>query len=300
MSILLALFLGQGGFVLPLLHFLMSLGLVLRMRFRIASPRSVSPLGGSFFISDFIMADPQLPITEDIPEEFAQAIPLEKPHRRMITSEGTVYFGLLGRDGINRYFMCDPDVMGHIALECMALASSAQNIAGPRPELGALQFETTDVITTSTMGPGAIEFTFLTPDRTALSTLIQPELAAEMAASLFHVLETMPKPPRIPNLITLQAALKGTPHPGKDTETYFGQTYRTDILQILGVLIIRANILEDALTELLAAIADISKDKAEAFFYSSINNKARIDMIESQVNVSDLPDYLRTKVYKPC
>ena len=53
------------------------------------------------------------------------------------------------------------------------------------------------------------------------------------------------------------------------------------MLEILGVLIIRANLVEDALVSMLTALLETPRERAEALFYASQNMKARLDTIQA-------------------
>ena len=87
--------------------------------------------------------------------------------------------------------------------------------------------------------------------------------------------------------------------PGKDVEnkasvTYFGQEYPSDIIKALGVLMIRANLLERDPTTLFATLSGLEFTKAKALFYSTNNSKARFDMIRSIAATS----YIQTERLK--
>ena len=69
---------------------------------------------------------------------------------------------------------------------------------------------------------------------------------------------------------------------------HFGQTYNRKMLEILGVLIIRANLVEDALVSMLTALLETPRERAEALFYASQNMKARLDMIQAVASKAGL------------
>ncbi|WP_159099048.1 hypothetical protein [Aquabacterium olei] len=245
------------------------------------------------------MNDGTMPTEDEIQQEFGHSIEIKNPHRFLIQEDGTTHFGLLDKDGKNHYFMASPEVMGRIALEILNLTAAAQRIKEGDPEKRVtLPFSTNAVFTLIPKGNGtngAIEFQFLTDNNTCLSTLIGPELSAQMASSLLHVLSTMPSPPKIHEMHGLHSKLKGKEHSGQNTEIFFGQSYDVRILKILGILVIRANLLEGALAHLLASLMEISRERAEAIFYSTQNMKARSDLIRAAAATAGLSDKIRNQ-----
>ena len=65
---------------------------------------------------------------DDPLQEFAGATPIQKLHRYLIQTDGTVYFGLLGMDGDLRYFRTDPNAISNIAGETHDLARASRHI----------------------------------------------------------------------------------------------------------------------------------------------------------------------------
>ena len=98
----------------------------------------------------------------------------------------------------------------------------------------------------------------------------------------------MANPPKLYKKILLSSKLKGKPHSGSDLVVHFGQTYNRKMLEILGVLIIRANLVEDALVSMLTALLETPRERAEALFYASQNMKARLDMIQAVASKAGL------------
>lgn len=246
------------------------------------------------------MNENNLPSEDEIQREFGNSIELAKPHRFLIQEDGTICFGLLEKNGKNHYFKASPEVLGQIVLETMNLTAAAQRIRAGDPEKKvSLQFPTTAVFTLMPRGRGtngAIEFQFLTDNNTVLSTYIGPELAAQMASSLLLVLSTMPTPPRINEMHGMHSKLNGKEHSGQNTEIFFGQSYDVKTLKILGILVIRANLLEGAMAKLLASLLDVSSSRGEAIFYSSQNMKARSDMLRAALRSAELSEKLQKQV----
>ena len=110
-----------------------------------------------------------------------------------------------------------------------------------------------------------------------LVTVFGPQLARMLHNSLGQALAAAPTPDFAePSL--------GRDVPGKASSiikpvVFFDQEYPADLLQALGVLVIRVNLIEKSLVRMLAALIGQSEQFAEAMFYASSNNKARIDLL---------------------
>lgn len=130
----------------------------------------------------------------------------------------------------------------------------------------------------------AVEFTFWTPDDDIYKTRIGPDLAAQMLASLRSCLEMIPQSSSHPTLGQMfGTTVPGKPHETAKAVTYFGQSYDPAILQALGVLMVRVNLLENNLVHLLAYVSGLSHDQAEAALQATNNMKARRDLIAALV-----------------
>ncbi|MDP1912767.1 MAG: hypothetical protein Q8K49_05485 [Brevundimonas sp.] len=66
---------------------------------------------------------------------------------------------------------------------------------------------------------------------------------------------------------------------GAKTVEYFGQHYDPAILEALGVLMVRVNLLDQNLVALLASLTGMNKEQAGAAYHATMNMKARIDLI---------------------
>ena len=64
-----------------------------------------------------------------IAAEFSDSIPIDKVWRHAFEGDGTTYFGLLGRDGVNRHFVLDRPGMSKLAAETFELARLSRHIA---------------------------------------------------------------------------------------------------------------------------------------------------------------------------
>ncbi|VVS96396.1 hypothetical protein SPHINGO361_100056 [Sphingomonas sp. EC-HK361] len=240
----------------------------------------------------------ELPSTEQLPEEFSKSVPIQRFHRfAMVRDKGVtrVHFGLLGTDNVNNYFVADLSAMNTIALEFQSLAANANQTA-PTAEVQGIQiaFDTVMAFAGNYLGGDGIaacEFRFISPTGNQFVTIIGPNLAAELAGSLAEALAALPQPPVV-NRTKISEAFNvnvpGEPHSSGEISTYFGQDYDTAILKALGVLVVRANLLEKSMIRLLAKLAGISQKKASSLFYSTVNMGARIDMIRSLMD--SVPD----------
>jgi hypothetical protein len=75
---------------------------------------------------------PETKIENVLRAEFSDAVPLARFHRYWInTDDGnvTLFFGLLGEDGINRHFRCPVGVAINLSAEFGLLTMQADNIA---------------------------------------------------------------------------------------------------------------------------------------------------------------------------
>jgi hypothetical protein len=148
-------------------------------------------------------------------------------------------------------------------------------------------FQSEGVFTEVLLGgqSGSLKFTFITPpDQPNYETVIGPKLTVMLAQQLQFAASNVPS---LSDRFGLD--LPGRkPAKGK-TATYFGQEYPVPILQALGVLMVRVNLLEVSLVELLGVIGGLTLRQAEALFFSTVNMKARFDMIRALAANSDLP-----------
>lgn len=133
---------------------------------------------------------------------------------------------------------------------------------------------------------GAVQLNFVTMQGQLFVTIFGPQLARMLHDSLGQALAASPTPDfATPSL--------GRDVPGKASGVakpvvFFDQEYPADLLQALGVLVIRVNLIEKSLVRLLAALMDQSEQFAEAMFYASSNNKARIDLMLATLPHADL------------
>lgn len=249
----------------------------------------------------------ELPSTKDLPEEFQNSTPIKRFFRFAFARDDgvtRVHFGLLGTNNINNYFVVDLSAITSLALEFQSMAGNALAVA-PEQEVKGIKvtFDTQMALTQIALRDGCdptITFSFVTPSGNLFETEIMPELAAELAASLEEVMAGMAQRPPVYRTSFSQAfsaAVPGDDHEGPRTATYFGQKYDTRILQALGVLVIRANLLEKSLVKLLGKLAGISPAKANALFYSTVNMGARIDMIRALAEGLE-NEHKRGQVYK--
>ena len=91
--------------------------------------------------------------------------------------------------------------------------------------------------------------------------------------------------------------LPGTALPGQipdspQTKEFFGQTYDVEVLQMLGVLVMRANLLDQALIELDSAVTGMPLAQAEARYHASTNMKARLDTIRASISASAFNNHM--------
>lgn len=117
-----------------------------------------------------------------------------------------------------------------------------------------------------------------------------------MIGNLYSALRWMPKPPK-----TLAYSLGGSV-PGNiaatpTTKMFFGQNYETDVLEALGVLTIRANIVDHTLCKLIVATTGMTEKQAQAQYYSTANTKARLDMVRALVDTAGCKNVIKMAIF---
>ncbi len=241
------------------------------------------------------MANSVPPPIHELPEEFKDAVPLEKFHRYAIAaSSGEVraYFGLIGSDGSHNYYYADPATIIGLAGNMAGLAGQSKIVAesGAYP-IQPIPFETNLAFAGVAHGGPPTErsvLLFLSNKTGAqIVTALRPDVGAMLAKSLLECLASLPTPPPLPPHPTALVNVPGR-EPKSETEVYFGQQYKTAILQAFGVLMIRANLLDRGLILLFQAVTALPPEQAEAIYYSTQNFKARTDMIRAAVSQSNL------------
>jgi hypothetical protein len=234
--------------------------------------------------------------SNELPEEFAASTQLERLHRYVIHGDGselTVYFGLLAADGILHRFKTDLDGISSLVPQINGIAELAQATAKkvglPQP---IIKFETTMMMFAHAFGhghAGDLSLFITLPHGQMFSTTIDPVLASQLLMNLRDQLDSLPTPPpAFPSaLAPVTPTIPGTPRDG-ETRTHFGQEYRADILEALGLLVVRANLLEESLIKLMSVIGKLPFEQAEALFNSVVNLNSRIQMIRALIVGSDL------------
>lgn len=238
------------------------------------------------FLHNANMTTESSPQGAPLSDEFSASTPIQRFHRFAITEHGDqVFFGLLDKGGINHYFVCDRETISKIALEFSGLATHSQMLAngGAMPGYFALPFDTTMAFTLIPNGgdsEGNIQFMFFTPSNQCFQTLIGPNLASQLSSSLDQALSSMPQVPK--------GGFPSAKVPGEETKAsrvvhYFGQSYPAEILEALGMLMVRVNLIERDMAELFSALTNLPIQVATAILHSTRNTEARIDMIRSAI-----------------
>jgi len=160
-----------------------------------------------------------------------------------------------------------------------------------------LEFDTVMCFSASLMGngnEGAVMFNFLTPPgQPNYRTILGPASTAQMGRTLADAAASIPNLSRV-----LMADVPGQSLPDAKAVHYFGQDYDPAILQALGVLVIRANLLEKNLVLLFARLLSLKVDQAAAVFYSTVNMKGRMDMIQAATYEAGLSEAKLKSVLK--
>jgi len=164
---------------------------------------------------------------------------------------------------------------------------------------GFRRFHTTHFITAAYSGnstTGWCDLHFFTPEgEPNYCTLLSPQGVQSLAGQLKRVSDALPTQPPIP-VHALKGQLPGSITYGPHTKTYFGQRYDLRVIQALGVLTIRANLLDQLLIELTIQLTGGNPRQVAAQYYSSVNMKARLDNVRALLEVSDLPSDLTARL----
>ena len=89
-------------------------------------------------------------------------------------------------------------------------------------------------------------------------------------------------------------AIKST----EETDTYFDQQYKSNVLKALGVLMIRANLLDHGLIALLGTLSGANILQASNLYYASTNMKSRLDQIRSLADATPLTNLVKETIKK--
>jgi hypothetical protein len=222
-----------------------------------------------------------------LPDHFINAVALHCFSNFAIALDGEAYFAVKDRDGKLHSFKSDPETLNKVALELTLLAQHAERMASRDHSLAkrpSLDFETHEVGVCQYEGEdasGYLDFWFFTPAGTIFRTILGPNLTVRLLYNCYRALASLPRPPSIIPGVIPGTLLPGDSTSASNTITFFGQRYPTDIVSALGVLMIRANLLDQLMIDLLSALSDLTREKAHALFFSTANMKARIDMLRS-------------------
>lgn len=235
---------------------------------------------------------------------FEDATPVARCGKWIVTNGGgPAYFELHGTDGKVFKFMATPSSIAEINHSLWHLtALSARSKPIENSEHRQLRFDTSHFIASSGLGSdanGHVTLHLFTTGGLCFETTFGPVFTADLASTLQNALAMLPNPPPILDTTPpFFPKTQGIPPKGTNTETHFGQEYDSGMLKIVGLMIIRANLLEESLVKLLAALLVLPMQRAEALFYSSSNMKARMDMIRAASATSDLGTVLESEVGK--
>lgn len=238
---------------------------------------------------------------DQLPDEFQQATPIQRFHRFAILEGGDhAFFGLLGDDGKNNYFQCDRSVITGLAMEFGGMAGHMESLATqapPSPQM--VPFYTTMVFAAGLHGGeanGHVMLHFFTPSGNGLTTTLNPECSATLEQSLKSALDSLPHRPN--PIDVFNSYTPGTEPRTSETSEYFGQNYPTKTLEALGLLMVRANLLDRALVQLFTKLSNLTLEKAEALFFSSRNNPARVSMILALLPTVEMIDEHKKNIGK--
>lgn len=206
-----------------------------------------------------------------------------------------IRFRLVTSAGLSPVYECDPVKLGGLQSDLQLLFAKVSGQIVSRDVLG----QRVDVLFNTDVGgamslsgenySGQFVFLFRTSAGHSLATGIGPNLAQKFYDVLRLGLSGMEQTP-IPsnkNLFTGMFIPGEQKNVGKPIEA-FGQTYPEDLVTELGIFLIRANLLERSMIRLLQQAAGVNEKTASALFYSTVNVRARITMIQAAISVLSL------------
>lgn len=208
----------------------------------------------------------------------------------------TVKLNLRDEAGNEIFVLLDEGVARVLGFEMVIADAKAHATSdNPQPDI---PFDTEIMASMSMMGNGSgghVILRFLTPADVWLTTSFGPALAAQLANDLTSSLMRMAIPPENWERPMMVSPLKGKTR-SSNTITYFGQDYPRDIVEVLGIIIIRANLLESQLISLLTLVSDMDVKRSEIAFFSARTNQARLDLIRHMTPESRLTDEEKSTV----
>jgi hypothetical protein len=202
--------------------------------------------------------------------------------------KGIVAMRFLAEDGSRHTFRLRPDILAQVAFEMHGLVqfneqsghvdgkdvTAILNVA--QIDVGGSQNETGPVTLLRIVTISGQKF--LTPISSSLVAILHKLLGEE--------LRRLPDPIPQDHKISKNIDTPGSPKTSSDTVEHFGHIYPEGILSALGLLLVRANLLEKSLLGLLQKVSDLDQQKTDALFFSTVNMKARLDMIAALNRVS--------------
>ena len=210
----------------------------------------------------------------------------------------TVRINLRNEAGDEIFVPLDEGVARTLGFEMVIVDAKAHATSdNPQPDI---PFDTEHTASVSMLGNGSgghVILRFLTPANVWLTTSFGPKLAAQLANELTSSLMRMAIPPENWERPMMISPLKGTTK-SSDTVAYFGQAYPREIVEVLGIIIIRANLLESELILLLALVSDMDMRRSEIAFFSARTNQARLELIRHMIPASRLTDEEKSAVVK--
>jgi hypothetical protein len=215
-------------------------------------------------------------------------------------------FSLVGEGGQKVSFVCHPFELKKIQTDLQLLAAKGLSELKPVTLFGKFPADVVfDIETGGVVVPagkaysGQIILMLKTVGGHWLATGIGANLAKLMYDQIRRAIAGLAEPPE-PSESNFFDGLfvPGNQKPLQKPLESFGQEYPTEIVQELGIFMIRANLLEMSMIRLLANVAGVDNKISSALFYSTVNVRARITMIQAAVSASNLDGDLRGLITK--
>ncbi|TCP99120.1 hypothetical protein C8J46_1035 [Sphingomonas sp. PP-F2F-A104-K0414] len=162
-------------------------------------------------------------------------------------------------------------------------------------------FDTAGFLATNTGlgGGGACMLQFFSPFGMIAQTVLGPGAVANLTGTLQSFLATLPNPPQVNRFEKNIEGLTtpGSGSAGSSSVEYFGEHYPRNVVEALGILTIRSNLLDRSLFELFKTLCTDNFDY-EQEFYSIINIDRRFINVLALAQKSELPEDVLASVKK--
>ncbi len=239
------------------------------------------------------------------PQEFLEAKPITRIFGWSFDKQSdTAYFNLLGVDQNFNQFKCTSEEVRMLAIDMASISfhaerfkkdDSAESIMtypfDPQMVMAALRFGNGTT--------GSVQLYFFNSNKEAITMILGREQVNQLNMSFNMALDALPQRPAFGGTLDLlaEAGSRPTlPEGETETETYFGHEYPVKILKALGLLVMRANLLDRELLRLFERVSGFPQEKANALYFSVSNNHARARQITALLPMMNIGEEKEKKI----